>query len=78
MAYGDTQEMCVHLVMKINTNNGTDVNLVHDPNASQSPAFVGSGKPEPPITSITLFGAGPLMPAAGGPDRYEFEIRKLR
>ena len=79
MAYGDKWETNVDMVMQITVNGGTDVTLDQAVEEGRtSPAAGGSGAAQPAIATIDLNGAGPLMPAAGGPERYRVVITKLR
>jgi hypothetical protein len=79
MAYGDKWETNVDMVMRITVNGGTDVTLdqaAEDGRAN--PALGGGGAAEPAITTVDLNGAGPLMPAANGSERYRVRIERLR
>jgi hypothetical protein len=80
MAYGDKVELGVDINMKITVNGGTDVTLgpAAEDGRLSTAAADGSGDAQPDITTIDLNGAGPMMPAASGPERYRVQIHRIR
>jgi hypothetical protein len=80
MGYGDKIELNVDINMRITTNGGTDVVLspAAEDGRLSTAAADGSGDAQPDITTIDLNGAGPMMPAANGPERYRVRIERVR
>lgn len=77
MAYGDKQELNVDMVMAITVNGGTDVTLDQAAEEGRTSSNF-NGASEPSITTIDLNGAGPLLPAASGPERYRVRIERIK
>lgn len=78
MSLGDKQDLNVDMLMRIVTNGGTDVVLnqaAEDGSAAGGGADFGQHNPD--ITTVDLNGAGPIMPAANGPERYRVRIERV-
>jgi hypothetical protein len=77
MALGDLQDLNVDMLMRVTTNGGTDVVLDQAAEDGSSAGPYVFGVQAPAITTVDLNGAGPLMPAANGPERYRVRIERV-
>ena len=80
MALGDLQDLNIDMLMRITTNGGTDVVLdqaAEDGSSAGGGASSIGGQQHPTVTTVDLNGAGPLMPAANGPERYRVKIERV-